>query len=183
MFITDEVNDQGLYALSMYKSGVKLDIVLDDFIVCKYSKPCFTKAKGNELWVLLAEKAWAKIHGSFHRIKSGWAHETMRDLTGAPAFSHKVSKEPDMWEKIVEADEKDYMIAASCGNRAEELEKSAARELGLITAHSYSLVRATSVELDGETHNLVQLRNPWGGTEWNGKWSDSSDIWTPELKE
>lgn len=149
MFITDKVNEEGLYALTMYKSGIQLEIVLDDFIVCKNSRPCFTKANGNELWVLLAEKAWAKIHGSFHRIKSGWAHETMRDLTGAPAFSHKVANEDDMWGKLVEADEKDYMIAASCGNRDEDLQKSAARELGLITAHSYSLIRATTVELDG----------------------------------
>jgi hypothetical protein len=73
----------------------------------------------------------------------------MRDLTGAPAFSHKVANEDDMWGKLVEADEKDYMIAASCGNRDEDLQKSAARELGLITAHSYSLIRATTVELDG----------------------------------
>lgn len=183
MFITDNVNEHGLYALTMYKSGVELEIVLDDYIACKWSRPCFTTAKGNELWVALAEKAWAKIHGSFHRTKSGYAHETMRDLTGAPAKSYKVSKHEDMWDKLVNADKRDYMIAASCGNRDENLEKSAARELGLVTAHSYSLIRVAEVQKDDETVKLVQLRNPWGGTEWNGKWSDSSDMWTDELKE
>ena len=29
---------------------------------------------------------------------------------------------------------------------------------------------------------LVKLRNPHGSGEWNGKWSDKSDEWTPELK-
>lgn len=29
---------------------------------------------------------------------------------------------------------------------------------------------------------LVQLRNPWGDFEWKGDWSDSSDLWTDEIK-
>jgi calpain-15 len=28
----------------------------------------------------------------------------------------------------------------------------------------------------------VQLRNPWKEGEWNGRFSDSSDDWTPQLK-
>ena len=51
-----------------------------------------------------------------------------------------------------------------------------------MTDHSYSVIKTTTVELPGETHQLIQLRNPWGATNWNGKWSNSSDVWTPELK-
>ena len=29
---------------------------------------------------------------------------------------------------------------------------------------------------------LVQLRNPWGNFEWQGDWSDHSDLWTPTLR-
>lgn len=30
---------------------------------------------------------------------------------------------------------------------------------------------------------MCQLRNPWGKFEWQGDWSDESDLWTEELRE
>jgi hypothetical protein len=30
---------------------------------------------------------------------------------------------------------------------------------------------------------FVKLRNPWGDTEWTGRWSDGSKEWTPEWLE
>ena len=29
---------------------------------------------------------------------------------------------------------------------------------------------------------LLQIRNPWGNTEWTGAWSDKSPLWTDETK-
>ena len=46
-----------------------------------------SKAHGNELWVILIEKAYAKLHGSYERIGRGMVHEALRDLTGAPSFN------------------------------------------------------------------------------------------------
>lgn len=30
---------------------------------------------------------------------------------------------------------------------------------------------------------LLKIRNPWGNFEWKGDWSDTSDLWTSDLKE
>ena len=46
--------------------------------------------------------------------------------------------------------------------------------MGLRNGHAYSLLGA-AVLSDGT--KLVQLRNPWGSTEWEGDWSDESPLW------
>ena len=48
----------------------------------------------------------------------------MRDLTGAPAFVDLITGEKEdevLFEKILDADEKDYIIAGSCEGRDPDL--------------------------------------------------------------
>jgi hypothetical protein len=47
---------------------------------------------------------------------------------------------------------------------------------GLIGGHAYSILRA--VEFNGK--RFIVLRNPWGKSEWTGRWSDGSKEWTKE---
>lgn len=107
IFITDRVNDWGVFAVIIKKNGIAKEVVIDDFFPCfNEGEPCFTSAHGNELWVLILEKAWAKLHGSYERIESGFAHNVMRDLTGAPSFDFDIDEtgEDVLWEKLVIAD-------------------------------------------------------------------------------
>ena len=39
----------------------------------------------------------------------------------------------------------------------------------------YGMIRL-QVQLDGVTHNLLRLFNPWGHTEWSGPWGDGLRI-------
>ena len=76
------------------------------------------------MWVIIAEKAFAKIHGSYERIEGGDTQITLRDLTGAPGETLDL-KDKDLtkdmiWQKLKDADKKDYIICCSIDARDEE---------------------------------------------------------------
>lgn len=85
LFINDQANEYGVYGIRINKNGEWKEVVVDDKFPCINGEPAFSKAQGDELWVLLLEKAWAKIHGSYERIEAGFAENVLRDLTGAPS--------------------------------------------------------------------------------------------------
>lgn len=75
----------------VYINGEKKQVLIDAYFPCKNQKPVFSRAKGKELWVMIIEKVFAKIHGSYSNIISGQSYEAMRDLTGAPAYYLKIN--------------------------------------------------------------------------------------------
>ena len=50
---------------------------------------------------------------------------------------------------------------------------------GLVAGHAYALIEVARFhdKSSGEVHEVVQIRNPWGETEWKGQWSDQDAIW------
>lgn len=56
-------------------------------------------------------------------------------------------------------------------------------ESGIAGSHAYSLIDTEVVKhANGKTYRLVKIRNPWGsGKEWNGDFSDTSNLWNPEV--
>jgi len=46
------------------------------------------------------------------------------------------------------------------------------------------VIRAAVIaDEEGNDVKLLNIRNPWGKTEWNGDWGDSSELWTPKIRE
>ena len=101
--MSDKQNRFGIYGMRINKNGEWKEVVVDDYIPCYKGDPAFSKANGNELWVILLEKAWAKLHGNYERIEAGFAENVMRDLTGAPTEVIE-SEEEDIFERIMKAD-------------------------------------------------------------------------------
>ena len=63
-----------------------IQIIVDDYFPCynSFNGPAFTKGNGNEIWVLILEKAYAKLYKSYERIEEGNSKEALHELTGAP---------------------------------------------------------------------------------------------------
>lgn len=57
----------GFYVLKFYTNGKVNYVVVDDYFPCNSisKQPLFSKPIGNEIWVLLIEKTWAKVIGGY----------------------------------------------------------------------------------------------------------------------
>ncbi|GLB44576.1 putative peptidase C2 family protein [Lyophyllum shimeji] len=136
-----------------------------------------------ETWVPLIEKAYAKLHGDYVSLSGGKSLEAVEDLTGgvSTAISNKDILDIDrFWnEELLKANQ-DRLFG--CSFDSLDTNRSGVRDVkvdGLIGNHAYSVLRA--VECKGK--RFVVLRNPWGRSEWTGRWSDGSKEWTSEWLE
>lgn len=70
------MNNEGIYQLIIKENGIPKALIIDDFVpVYKESnRPVFCKSHGREVWVMLVEKAWAKLKGSYGNMLKGYPH-------------------------------------------------------------------------------------------------------------
>jgi hypothetical protein len=87
IFLNEKKNQNeqevGLYSLVFCKNGVRQVVKIDDYIPCTPSEgPVYSRGNGPELWVMLIEKAYAKVSitlptRSFFRILFPSAHSSL----------------------------------------------------------------------------------------------------------
>lgn len=71
-------NEEGVYKLNLCKNGQCVTVTVDDYFPCyPGGGPIYSKSHGNELWVLLIEKAYAKLHGSYDILGHGYMYHAM----------------------------------------------------------------------------------------------------------
>ena len=109
----------GFYVLRFYIGGKPTFVVLDDYIPCNSSslQPLFSKPIGNEIWVLLIEKAWAKLIGSYYAAEMMTSDQFMEDLTGYPTTGALFKNKQDKVKDILECSQKNYPIVLTTGDK------------------------------------------------------------------
>lgn len=135
---------------------------MDEYIPTLGGKPAFSKAIGQELWVILLEKAWAKLYSSYKRIEAGFGEEGLHDLTGAHMHairfqSSKFDSEKE-WRYLLRATRSGYCMIASSQPGSDENQLAS----GIVMGHAYTLIGAYELQVQGQVVRLVKLRNPWG---------------------
>jgi len=84
-------------------------IVLDDrFPVNKngdalFSRPKLDRKKNKEIWVMLVEKAYAKLFGYYAALQLGLNGESMNTFTGAPTVDLHTTHSR-FWEELYKLD-------------------------------------------------------------------------------
>ena len=182
--MTKEVNSAGVYLIYFYINGVKTPVMIDDKFPCHPSgKIAFCKSQEEELWAMILEKAWAKLHGTFVRTEGGLPCFACSHLMGVPShhtLHSRIKDKEKFLKEIMEADKRNYTLIASSGE-TEGGQQTDGGE-GIITGHAYSLIDLHEFEHEGDQVRICKMRNPWGNYEWKGDWSDTSNKWTDELR-
>ena len=189
LFITKDINKAGIYRVKLCKNGEWLSVTIDDYIPCyPMGAPVFSRNENNEIWVLILEKAYAKLHGNYYLLKGGSVAEGLIDLTGCPTISYHFSDENIqkdiekgiMWLNIKDHFDDGYLLCASTpgDERWSDVNYMDSLPAGLLPGHSYSIISCK--EISG--NKLLNIRNPWGKLEWNGDWSSGSSLWTQDVK-
>jgi hypothetical protein len=73
---------KGIYTLRFYKRGQWKNVVIDDRIPCDMTgTPLYARSKDpQQIWVLLLEKAYAKMHGCYEALVDGTVRYAKRAL-------------------------------------------------------------------------------------------------------
>jgi len=179
LFVTKERHDRGKYQIRLY-DGLAEDwrvITIDDYIPCDEEKyenhgicdPLFS-APRSELWVMLLEKAFAKLCGNYAALEGGHTIWAMQAMTGDPARVF-LKTESQTWERFDMEHERDpndrracefYAAEEEIGNKkmfeilrryynlgsvlcASGAKASARHNNGLHEGHAYSILQVKKV--------------------------------------
>eukprot|EP00931_Biecheleriopsis_adriatica_P063394 TRINITY_DN38384_c0_g1_i1.p1 TRINITY_DN38384_c0_g1~~TRINITY_DN38384_c0_g1_i1.p1 ORF type:complete len:505 (-),score=102.91 TRINITY_DN38384_c0_g1_i1:299-1813(-) len=187
--IDEEFEDVGIYGVSFWVQGRWEMVWVDNEFPCYRPKKSSHSGRWrlvfascedpNEIWPIVVEKAYAKLHGSYEALSGGQISKALAMLTGGSAAKLNLQSpwcSADRVFKVVkdaEADAKEGSRFIGAGSKG-FMQESFAN--GIVTGHAYTVQAAC--EAAGK--RLLKLRNPWNRSEWKGDWSDGSNIWSSE---
>ena len=184
LFYTKEKTEEHCYGVYYNINGVWELVLVDDYVpyTGRYAKKfAFSSANGNELWVVLAEKAWAKINGCYAKVGCGGLPQEVFDVI-TEAYSQRFdisAKFADkIWNGLLKGQEMGYIMTAGTSADTANLD---IEENGLVPGHAYTILGVYEIS-SGVKTRLVRIRNPWGAGEWSGDWSDNSSLWTNAIR-
>ena len=182
----------GAVVIYFYAFGRRVPVLIDTLIPFSKSTqtPLFSRPINHtkSAWFCLIEKAFAKLNGSYTEIIGGTFSQAIYSLYGyytttkslSSLKSEVKSSKMSPYDRILKYLNKGAIVGAAI--RIEMLDGLSEDDInskGLAKDHFYIILSAKKVA----GNNLLCLRNPWGEHEWNGDWSDESDLWSPELRE
>lgn len=186
--LTNDGSCTSVHSVALNICGIFEEVVMDTYIPYTpvHKMAAFTKSsKSQDVWVMLIEKAWAKVHGGYLNIESGYIDEALAALTGAPCYTYYVNDKnvDENWKQMLDGERKNYIMCCSSKNFNKSGNDSLDATSGLCPNHAYTVLSAHEVNVAGQPERLVKLRNPWGRGESKLAWHDNDSRWTPELKQ
>ncbi|XP_075392186.1 calpain-13 [Tenrec ecaudatus] len=169
----------GIFHFRFWQCGEWVDVVVDDRLPVRdqrhylFVRPC---QNNHEFWPCLLEKAYAKLHGSYSNLHYGFLEDAFVDLTGGVVTIPSSNLTPSELMMMVKTAAQAGSLMA-CQTSPGPTTGDNEMENGLVSLHAYTVTGAEQVQYRRGWENIMRLWNPWGQTEWKGRWSDRSLEW------
>ncbi|OQR97947.1 calpain [Thraustotheca clavata] len=179
-----QYNDEGVYCVRFWRNHKSYLVIVDDYIPCsQYGKPVFASFTGSssrfEIWSMLVEKAYAKLHGGYDAILGGQDVYCLQDLWGGIPTTLSMTQLPNAeaaYSYLTQVMHEGNLLGF-CNDQTET-----PLPMGFKVGHTYGILRLLELQVDGAKHYIVQLRNTWGDTDKDVipqrlPWSKGSNEW------
>ena len=92
LFKNDIYNKNGIYQVKLCVNGEWVTVIIDDLIPCfPKSYPMVSRCKSNNIWILILEKALAKIYGCYYNLTALNIFDFFNVLTGCPTYFFSIN--------------------------------------------------------------------------------------------
>jgi hypothetical protein len=186
--VSDANCKKGIYTFKFSKAGKWRYVHLDDRMPCNKSGKVMYAHSGdaNETWVMLMEKAYAKLHGCYENLVSGYIDYGLRDLTGGATMKlkfgnknvKKMLNDGRLWNMLKGWKQEGSLMGCSLSGGTEH-----DMGMGILSGHAYGILALEEVKVDESDDmdafegKMLKVRNPWGMSEWKGDWCDNDVMW------
>ncbi len=190
LFVNTGQESHGRYCVRFFKEGTWLNAVVDDQLPFNHIKePLFiSSVDRNEIYAMLVEKAYAKVHGNYECLIGGSIEYALKDLTGGSPEAIDTNSDPKFTENVEQgvfwAEFKKKLsqgiVGVACAGpevRIDERgEETVEDRMGIEKGYAYPVLGI--VEVQEKRLKLVKVGNPWDGLgEWKGDWGADSALW------
>ncbi|XP_037002663.2 calpain-13 [Artibeus jamaicensis] len=168
----------GIFRFWFWQCGQWVEVVVDDRLPVLNNEYLFVCPRSNnqEFWPCLLEKAYAKFRGSYLHLHYGYLPDGLVDLTGGVVTTmdlHSSLSDLVTMVKMAAKEESLMTCATPCGPTG----VATSMKNGLVSQHAYTVTGAETIQSGTGWEDLIRLWNPWGHTEWQGRWRDGSPEW------
>ncbi|KAF7470154.1 hypothetical protein GHT09_018489 [Marmota monax] len=112
-----------------------------------------------------------RLRGSYSNLHYGYIENALVDLTGGVVTTVNLHSSPsDLLMAVKMAAETGSLM--TCATPNGPTAGAQVMKNGLVSQHAYTVTGAEKIQYKRGWEEIIRLWNPWGKTEWRGRWGD-----------
>ena len=170
LFNNLNISENGCYIIYLRINNKISKIYLDDYFPynIRKNKPVFCRSSKNEIWVMLLEKAWAKIKGSYFNMDNGSPIDVLNSFLLSENLKEDIiykfyslsdiNEKDKIWNTIRNKNKDNTFMLCLSKKNLENKKKLKKFNVSIVEEHFYNIIDIYVKD----DKKLLKLRNPWG---------------------